>query len=137
MASSTGCTSVGERLMIRAPRRLPSDAPAPRAIPRCAPEFFEQPHVLDRDDGLVGEGFQKSDLFLRERTDLRATNHDHADRLVLAHQRCGENSSNAEALGDGEAFRKLSCDYGEHIFNVDHLAVEDRATNRRVAIDGS
>ena len=29
-------------------------------------EFFEQPHVLDRDHGLVGEGFEQSDLFVGE-----------------------------------------------------------------------
>ena len=34
-------------------------------------EFLEQPHVLDRDDGLVGEGFEQCDLLLCERTDLR------------------------------------------------------------------
>ena len=34
-------------------------------------EFLEQPHVLDGDDRLVGEGFEKRDLFVGERTDLR------------------------------------------------------------------
>ena len=27
-------------------------------------QFFEQPHVLDGDDGLIGEGFEKLDLFI-------------------------------------------------------------------------
>ena len=37
-------------------------------------QFFEQPDVLDGDDGLVGEGFEKSDLLIGERTNLRAAN---------------------------------------------------------------
>ena len=33
-------------------------------------EPSEQPHVLDRDHGLVGEGFEESDLFVSKRTQL-------------------------------------------------------------------
>src|SRR5215475_304204 len=31
-------------------------------------EFFEQPHILDGDNGLISEGFEKRDLFVSERT---------------------------------------------------------------------
>ena len=34
-------------------------------------EFLEQAHVLDGDDGLIGEGFKKSDLFVGKRPNLR------------------------------------------------------------------
>ena len=34
-------------------------------------EFLEQPHVLDGDHGLVGEGFKQLDLLVGERTNLR------------------------------------------------------------------
>ena len=37
-------------------------------------EFLEQPHVLDGDDGLVGEGFEQCDLFLGERADFGTAN---------------------------------------------------------------
>src|SRR5262245_25414094 len=37
-------------------------------------KFFEQPHVLNGNDGLVGESLQKSDLFIRERPDLLSAN---------------------------------------------------------------
>ena len=37
-------------------------------------QFLEQAHVLDRDDGLIGKGFEKRDLLLSERTDLKSTN---------------------------------------------------------------
>ena len=33
-------------------------------------EFLEQPNILDRDDGLVGKGFEQSDLFVREWTNF-------------------------------------------------------------------
>ena len=33
-------------------------------------QFLEQPYVLDRDDGLVREGFEKSDLLIGERDEL-------------------------------------------------------------------
>ena len=34
-------------------------------------DFFEQPHVLDSDDGLIGEGFEQSYLFLCEGLNLQ------------------------------------------------------------------
>jgi hypothetical protein len=34
-------------------------------------EFLEEPDIFDGDDGLVGEGFQKCDLLVREGTNLR------------------------------------------------------------------
>ena len=33
-------------------------------------EFLEQSHVLDSDHGLVGEGFEESDLLFGKGTDL-------------------------------------------------------------------
>ena len=53
-------------------------------------QFLEQPHVLDGDHGLVGEGFEKRDLFVRERTDLRSPNANHPDRNSLPQQRRGK-----------------------------------------------
>ena len=35
-------------------------------------KLIEQPHVFDCDDGLVREGLQKRNLFVRERMNLRA-----------------------------------------------------------------
>ena len=37
-------------------------------------QFFEQAHVLDRDNRLVGKGLQEFDLFFSERPDLGAAN---------------------------------------------------------------
>jgi hypothetical protein len=45
---------------------------------------------------LNGESFEKSDLLLRIRFDYHATNDDHTDRLVLAHQGRGEQGSDVK-----------------------------------------
>ena len=37
-------------------------------------QFFKQAHVLDGDDGLVGEGFEKRDLLFGERTNFGSAN---------------------------------------------------------------
>ena len=47
-------------------------------------EFLEQADVLDGDHGLVGEGFEKSDLLFGEWTDFRAANLNRSDRKSLA-----------------------------------------------------
>ena len=39
-------------------------------------QFLEQPHVLDGDHRLVGEGFEQCDLLVCERPDFRAANHE-------------------------------------------------------------
>ena len=52
-------------------------------------EFLEQPHVLDGDDRLVGEGLQQRDLLLGERTDLQSANMNHPDGDAFAQQRRG------------------------------------------------
>ena len=33
-------------------------------------EFLKQADILDRDDGLVGEGFEERDLLIGKRTDF-------------------------------------------------------------------
>ena len=53
-------------------------------------DLLEQPHVLDRDDGLVGEGFEQRDLLLGERPHFGAANQDSADRDSLTKQRRGQ-----------------------------------------------
>ena len=46
--------------------------------------LVDETHVLDRDDGLVGEGSEQLDLLLGERTDLETSQPKRADRLALA-----------------------------------------------------
>src|SRR5262249_51908216 len=46
-------------------------------------QFIKKPHVLNRDHRLVGEGFEKSDLVLRDRPDFSAMQGDCANQIVL------------------------------------------------------
>ena len=60
-------------------------------------EFLEQADVLDSDDGLIGEGLEQRDLFVRERTDFGAANRDRANGNALAQQRRSKNSPSSES----------------------------------------
>ena len=73
-------TSVGDRLITR--RISPvavccSSASVKVAVARL--ELLEQPHVLDGDDGLIGEGLEERDLGLREGPRRVAIDDDRAD----------------------------------------------------------
>ena len=50
-------------------------------------ELLEQPDILDRDHGLVGEGFEELDLFIAKRLHLRAADINNTDRISLSQQR--------------------------------------------------
>ena len=71
-------------------------------------DFFEQPHVLDGDDGLVGEGLEERDLFFSEGPDFRSPNHDCADRNPFTKQRRDQNSCELRLVAAAFGFRKLS-----------------------------
>jgi hypothetical protein len=47
-------------------------------------DLIEQPHILDRDHGLVGKGRNQFDLFVGERFDRLAAKKENADRLFSA-----------------------------------------------------
>jgi hypothetical protein len=59
-------------------------------------QFFEQPHVLDGDNRLVGKGLEKLDLGFRECARLRAVDYDCADRFAFADRRYGEHGAKVE-----------------------------------------
>src|SRR5215467_2318603 len=46
-------------------------------------QLREQPHILDGDDGLIGEGLEQRNLFVGELTDRRARHEDRSDRAAL------------------------------------------------------
>ena len=46
-------------------------------------EFLEKSHVLDGDHCLVGKGFEKGYLFIREGTDFFSANMNNPDRNCL------------------------------------------------------
>jgi hypothetical protein len=53
--------------------------------------FGDQPCVLDRNDGLIGEGADKFNLPIGEWRNLLSREGNNADRRVLAHQRHAQN----------------------------------------------
>src|SRR5438128_10064231 len=88
--SSTGCRSVGELAITRrispvavccsnASRSSELDASTSAVL--CLSSWNKD--VLNGDDGLIGEGFEKADLLFSERTDFRAPDHNGPDRDVL------------------------------------------------------
>jgi hypothetical protein len=54
---------------------------------RALLELAQEPGVLDRDGGLVGEGFHQRDLAVGERPDLMAVDGDGAQQLARAEHR--------------------------------------------------
>ena len=54
-----------------------------RELPALVLDFVEQPHVLDRDHRLVGEGGDQLDLLVGERAHRLALQNNDADRVYL------------------------------------------------------
>src|SRR5262249_41213412 len=61
-------------------------------------DLLEQPHILDGDYRLIGEGFQESDLFVGEWTDFYSANDNCSDRYAFSQQRRNEHGSIAGCL---------------------------------------
>ena len=60
-------------------------------------EFLEQPHVLDGDHGLVGEGLKKAICLSVEWANFGAANHDSSDGNSFAQQRRRKHGPIADA----------------------------------------
>ena len=67
-------------------------------VARARLHLVEQPHVLDRDHRLVGEGRDQLDLLVGERPHRRAGQHHDADRSSLAHKRDPQHRTEAGEL---------------------------------------
>src|SRR5206468_3354316 len=61
--------------------------------------LVEQAHVLYRDRGLVGEGFEETDLLGRECVWFSSSQDENADDIVLAFQRDSDDRSDVEGTG--------------------------------------
>ena len=91
IASMTGCNSVGDFEM------TPSTSEVAVWYSRLSVSFLrprlhllEQPGIVDRDHGLVGEGGNELDLAIAEWLDLGTPERNDADRLAVAQQRHGQ-----------------------------------------------
>src|SRR4029450_1230476 len=84
-------------------------------------QFFEEPYVLDGDDGLIGEGFQQFYLLVAKRTDLSPADYNGPDRHFLAHHRRRKDGTNAGL--SCKPRRKLILRYCREITDMTGLAM--------------
>ena len=89
--------------------------------------LVEEPHVLDRDHGLVGEDLEQSNLLIGKGERLRAANDNRAYRLVFAEQRDSNRRPVAEAQRHSVAVRELVALRPE-VLHVDGPPLKDRTS---------
>ena len=96
--------------------------------------LVEQAHVLDGDDGLIGEGLQEVDLALGEWASLPTCDHEYADNGIVALHRDSQRRAKVKA-GASEARRYFRIDVRiiEQVGNAMHLAGPDHALGSRAA----
>jgi hypothetical protein len=70
-------------------------------------EFLEQPHVLDGDDRLIGEGLQERDLSGRERLDDIPADHDGSERCSFPQERHHEGRAGVVTPCTADAHSRL------------------------------
>src|SRR5262249_58242240 len=90
-------------------------------------DLLEQADVLDGDDGLVGECFEKGYLLVCKRTNFCAANHNRPKRHALSYQWRSKyrpsTSASLEFPGLWKLGIKLSC----NVMDVNGLSVDDRS----------
>src|SRR5215470_1181687 len=97
-------------------------------------QLRKQPHVFDRDDGLVREGPEKSDLFVGKGIDLYSSYRHHADAGVPSHERHGENRLEADLASEFTTLREV-LRLGD-VVHVDRFAVQDGAPADEASREG-
>ena len=100
-------------------------------------QFVEQPRVIDGDDRLRGECFQKRNLLFRKRPHLAAPDHDGAERDLALHEWHRKRRADFVALDRRAAIRKSAVGDCKGIADVDDLVGDDRASAQRAAGDRS
>src|SRR5262245_49156303 len=93
-------------------------------------EFLEQPHILNRDDGLVGEGFEKRDLLLGEGSNFCTANRNHSNRCSLPQQRRAKDSPSSSALLEESRFWKLRVKFSGDVMDMDCRPVDHSPSSR-------
>src|SRR5215472_2194156 len=97
-------------------------------------QLRKQPHVFDRDDGLVREGLEKSDLFVGKGIDLYSSYRHHADAGAPSHERHGENRLEADLASEFPTLREV-LRLGD-VVHVDRFAVQDGAPADEASREG-
>src|SRR5208337_3993914 len=92
--------------------------------------LVEQPHVLDRDHRLVGEGLEKVSLSLGERTGRFSGDRYCSDRLPVAKQRHRQDASIPRRLRQA---LELVLWVLQYVWDIDDGPSEDRAIGGTLA----
>ena len=98
---------------------------------RALLHFIEQPHILDGDNGLIGESLEELDLFLAERASHEAEQADDAECLSIPNERYAECRPEAHQL---LCTLTLPIRIGKHVGNMSGAAVDNCATKDGAAI---
>ena len=99
-------------------------------------EFLEQPHVLDGDHGLVGEGFKQLDLLFGKGSNFGAANHDRPNGNTFTQQRRGKNTSETPAACCAVVLPGTRSHLCQDIVNVNRLPVDHGPADYRSTADG-
>ena len=97
-------------------------------------DFVEQADILDGDHGLICEGPEELDLLFAEGPHLEASDHDHSDRLFVAHQRRRGHGTVTVPEGHRFALGKFVT-AGEEVVDVLCLALGICAAGERTVAD--
>src|SRR6516165_10266124 len=93
-------------------------------LPAFVLDFIEQPHVLDGDARLVGEGRRQVDLLVSEGANGIAHKDNGADRMALAQQRYAEDRAIPDLL---LCFLKSIFGISQDIGDLNRFAFEYRS----------
>jgi hypothetical protein len=101
-------------------------------IPRL--QLLEQPHILDGDHRLVGEGLEERNLLVREGAYLLTSDQDPPNSYALTEQWYREHGPMVESALERSADRKFALTFRGEIVDMDGSSVRDRSPRRRAAI---
>src|SRR5262245_24440971 len=79
-------------------------------------QLGEQPRVLNGDHGLISEGLEEGDLFVREQAERRPADEDRSDRDAVAPQRDADDATKPGQMCKTKTFwwkRAVSLDVGQ------------------------
>src|SRR5438132_7704492 len=101
-------------------------------LARARLHLVEQPHVLDRDDRLVGESRDKLDFLLRKRPHYRPRQSNDPNRVSLSQERHTKHSAKGVKLDKfGHSVFRIALS----VWNVNYLALKHGPSGQRSPID--
>ena len=103
-------------------------------LARARLHLVEQPHVLDRDHRLVGEGLHQPDLRSGERLDLASPTANDSDRLSLSNDRNRHEAPVSERALQHLAGAGVVVEFRQHVLKVHPLAVHEGPAHYEISL---